>query len=795
MNKKTIIITAVAVVLALAGVFGALRLGQNNAGETQTDSSSGKKVEEATVAVTSQTEEETEAEPGEDVDVEPESEEDIDDDFDGDIDEGYKCQEDKKEKKLSFETKKYRKRDDIDAEADDKKEIARKRFLRALDDADSDRDYRMSKGITRRNESKISKKISEAKKCEGDECKDDECKGEKKIDEAPNYELLPRYDARKSFYGKARVDTGDDNTKNRLYSYDTLVAEIKDGKPVVYGTYSQTTLRHIKDWLKQLGFKAETSAQIMRDYGAVDEAKKPSRKHRKMGENLSYDELSAIEDKWEQFKKDLLVSERQPSFDRMAWEFIDEVCRDTYITDDEKEEIFSFISSIESPIEEGKKLSRKHRKMSEDLSYGELVAISDEWEKFKKKAGRSDADTAWEFIETECKGVYDTDDEKDEIFAYISSIEEGKKPSRKPCKEGKKPPRRKGKAKLTEDKTTDPHSLAKDIKDAVEWLKKEQMGCVTLKLDDRLAVCVGWSGGYDPEDTSVIHGDDGDETYVIVAGIKVWTSDDMRTDYDYINYPYFESGEILDTMVSIEPNENYDALADYFVDEYNRFSLYNISEDGEILDEEVEEGKKPCKEAKNEDFKDVSVTTDKEHMEMTSDENGKVTITTEPVKEEGREETIEPVSDETKVEIEGEDEYEGEIGDEIDVELDDFDEESFDELGEAYLKKAYNNVSSYKTTCAKADNGKLVIEGIIKFNSGKEKKTSFVLESKDITKSGKSRFVGENMEICKGRKAFTVSGSVEGGKLISESMTYDYRTRDAKTGKPKRIYGTVSTKK
>ncbi len=79
MNKKTIIITAVAVVLALAGVFGALRLGQNNAGETQTDSSSEKKVEQATVAVTSMTEEETEAEPAEEVNVEPESEEDIDD--------------------------------------------------------------------------------------------------------------------------------------------------------------------------------------------------------------------------------------------------------------------------------------------------------------------------------------------------------------------------------------------------------------------------------------------------------------------------------------------------------------------------------------------------------------------------------------------------------------------------------------------------------------------------------------------------------------------------------------------
>jgi hypothetical protein len=35
----------------------------------------------------------------------------------------------------------------------------------------------------------------------------------------------------------------------------------------VYGTYSSTTLRHIKEFLKQNGFKAESSKQIMADYG------------------------------------------------------------------------------------------------------------------------------------------------------------------------------------------------------------------------------------------------------------------------------------------------------------------------------------------------------------------------------------------------------------------------------------------------------------------------------------------------------------------------------------------------
>lgn len=99
-------------------------------------------------------------------------------------------------------------------------------------------------------------------------------KNESKLTEAPIYDLNPQFDNRNSFYGKAKVDTGDKNDQNKLYSYNTLVAEIKDGKPIVYGTYSQTTLRHIKDWLKQNGFKAENSKQILADYGVKSESLK-----------------------------------------------------------------------------------------------------------------------------------------------------------------------------------------------------------------------------------------------------------------------------------------------------------------------------------------------------------------------------------------------------------------------------------------------------------------------------------------------------------------------------------------
>lgn len=80
------------------------------------------------------------------------------------------------------------------------------------------------------------------------------------------YDLATHYDARASFYGKARVEVHEDGTK-RLWSYNTHVASIKDGKPMVFGTYSQTTTRHIKEFLKQEGFKVESTKQIIAEYG------------------------------------------------------------------------------------------------------------------------------------------------------------------------------------------------------------------------------------------------------------------------------------------------------------------------------------------------------------------------------------------------------------------------------------------------------------------------------------------------------------------------------------------------
>ena len=126
------------------------------------------------------------------------------------------------------------------------------------------------------------------------------------------------------------------------------------------------------------------------------------------------------------------------------------------------------------------------------------------------------------------------------------------------------------------------NTLAKEIKSAVEWLIKEDCGCSTNKLDEKLAICVGWSEGYDVNDKDAIHSRE-NPTWCINVGIKVWTSDSLRTDYDFINSPYYEDGSVWDTDCTISPHEKYEVLAEYLLKEYKEMLNFEIEDDGKII--------------------------------------------------------------------------------------------------------------------------------------------------------------------------------------------------------------------
>jgi len=134
--------------------------------------------------------------------------------------------------------------------------------------------------------------------------------------------------------------------------------------------------------------------------------------------------------------------------------------------------------------------------------------------------------------------------------------------------------------------------IQKFLKDSVEWLENQQEGCTTLKLDDRLAVCVGWLPGYGNEARDdVIQASDNPD-WGINAGIKVWTSDDMRTDYEFINSPYYDNGDVVETDTSLDPSDkdnDFDGVADYLLKTYEGLYDLNIEEDGRVIEDNFED--------------------------------------------------------------------------------------------------------------------------------------------------------------------------------------------------------------
>lgn len=151
--------------------------------------------------------------------------------------------------------------------------------------------------------------------------------------------------------------------------------------------------------------------------------------------------------------------------------------------------------------------------------------------------------------------------------------------------------------------------------------------------------------------------------------------------------------------------------------------------------------------------------------------------------------------DTEEVELKDTEEVIAPLDDEEIAEIDDFDEEDFEELSERYLTEVYNNVNSFKLSKASLNKeGKLKLEGIVTFKSGNKRKTAFLFEKKNSLKSGKIKYIGENLDFSNGRKSFILNCSVNNKKLISESLTYNYTVKD-NDGQSKRLYGTVRRNK
>ena len=200
---------------------------------------------------------------------------------------------------------------------------------------------------------------------------------------------------------------------------------------------------------------------------------------------------------------------------------------------------------------------------------------------------------------------------------------------------------------------------------------------------------------------------------------------------------------------------------------------------------------------------------------MTTKEDGGVVVETSPkedeVEEFSGEEMIAPIEPETEsdvedvIEVNSEDEEEIPEEDELDFEeepteegesegdFEEFDEDSFDELGESYLKRCYENVTSFKTSNITLNENKdFIIEGKIGFDSGNEKNTQFIFSPK-TSENGKLKLEGYNKQISNGKKTFKLNCSINDKSLVCESLNYNYKGKND-LNESVRVYGTVKRK-
>jgi hypothetical protein len=121
-----------------------------------------------------------------------------------------------------------------------------------------------------------------------------------------------------------------------------------------------------------------------------------------------------------------------------------------------------------------------------------------------------------------------------------------------------------------------------------------------------------------------------------------------------------------------------------------------------------------------------------------------------------------------KPEIEAEEkEPEKVLATEAFADAEDLDEESINKHLTEYFTQVYSNVKSFEATSCSLTANELILEGLIKFNSGNEKKTTFRFES---TTEG---LVGKNADLTE-QAAFKLSAQTHNKVLITESFKYCY---------------------
>lgn len=109
------------------------------------------------------------------------------------------------------------------------------------------------------------------------------------------------------------------------------------------------------------------------------------------------------------------------------------------------------------------------------------------------------------------------------------------------------------------------------------------------------------------------------------------------------------------------------------------------------------------------------------------------------------------------------------------IEVDEFDEDSFDEAFEPWLRDTYENVDHYKTVGCEEKEDRFIVEGV--YSKGDELPHSISIELKPtLCQNGKIKMEGYCKKLSKtgDGKMFEADCRADGKKLITEGMAFSY---------------------
>ena len=708
-----------------------------------------------------------------------------------------------------------------------------------------------------------------------------------KLTEAPYLE--PQYDSRQSFYRKAFVD---DKGGNDLYSYGVHVMTIKDGKPVItcrQDQISQTTLRHIKEFLKQKGFRADSKQQIIKDYFPTTPIAEDFRDSNYTSEIIDYFGHSA-KDEFLDIVADLL--DRVDDFSDED-EINDAVDSGLIYTDDQwvvyrhycdmgdpvdtmweglLGDMYAICAKIANMSEAFSPKSRKARKLKEKLSRrfsGLRENINNATvETDDQKLTIQTDDNGKVTVSTEPVGGATEEDEVsddtdlslgDETIAPIDdtladellnngSEEEVAEPAEEPTDVEGEDTTTEEEEIDTEEEETDTEDEDANVEESfrrpsrrriheskplTEDEGEDEVDPEFTKLVDKLRNIKGYEqfvtalSKLNPEQKQLFKDNFGNGDAIQPAASV--TPIPVANLFPTQNEIALENS--LDRNLGADCSKFFDAVPDmggpiltydskYIIDGHHRWSqvfafnpkakisannfkyeqetpVTNVLKDfqaGVMASKEFElkaadatnvfaineeqarkyiqaKIKDPCWQS----LVKVGVATDKDSAVEYLVKNLMLMKEKNKPAPGAPDRKFMPQTD-NKVPARM---AQGitDMSEAIDIDFEDFDEEAFNELGERYLKKVYENVNSFKTTGVSTSDTRLVVEGVIKFKSGTSKKTGFVFEAFTASKDGKVKFLGKNSHLAESKKAFCLNGRVNNNRLVVESLSYNYRDK------------------